>query len=64
MLESETALTQYILNSGAQYLVTAPGWPYYQIANQPSIVLRFTTDFAITKDQGLNNMAVYQLIVP
>lgn len=64
LLESETALTNYILNSDAQYLVTAPGWPYTQIANQPSTQLRFTTDFAITREQGLNNMTVYQLTVP
>lgn len=64
LLESESALTQYILNSEAQYLVTAPGWTYSQIANHPSAALRFTTDFALTKAQGLNNMAVYQLVVP
>ena len=64
LLESESALTQYILNSKAQYLVTAPGWPYEQIANHPSSQLRFTTDFAITREQGLNNMTVYQLDTP
>jgi hypothetical protein len=64
LLQNETALTQYILKSEAQYLVTAPGWPYSQIANQSSIPLRFSTNFSITKDQGLNNMAVYQLKVP
>ena len=64
LLESESALTEYILKSEAQYLVTAPGWPYSQIADQPSTQLRFTTDFAITREQGLNNMTVYQLTVP
>ena len=64
LLESERALTQYILESEAQYLVTAPGWPYLQITNQSSTLLRFTSDFAITREQGLNNMAVYQLLVP
>jgi hypothetical protein len=63
-LNNETALAQYILDSEAQYLVTAPGWPYVQIANHPSTLLRFTTDFAITREQGLNNMTVYQLLVP
>ena len=36
LLQNEDALAQYILNSDAQYLVTAPGWPYtlnYQSAN-------------------------------
>ncbi len=64
LLNNEAAMAAYILESDAQYLVTAPGWPYSQIANHPSTVLRFTTDFAITKEQGLNNMAVYQLMVP
>ncbi|MBK8905069.1 MAG: hypothetical protein IPM53_28065 [Anaerolineaceae bacterium] len=64
LLQSESALTQYILNSEAQYLVTAPGWTYSQIANHPSTILRFTTDFALTQAQGLNNMTVYELRVP
>lgn len=64
LLNNETALADYILDSEAQYLVTAPGWPYAQIANHPSTLLRFTTDFAITREQGLNNMTVYQLLVP
>jgi len=64
LLNNETGLADYILDSRAQYLVTAPGWPYAQIANHPSSLLRFTTDFAITREQGLNNMAVYQLAVP
>lgn len=64
LLNNETALANYILGSRAQYLVTAPGWPYTQIANHPSTLLRFTTDFAITREQGLNNMTVYELTVP
>ena len=64
LLPDEDALTQYILSSGAQYLVTAPGWPYTQIASQPTTVLQFSTDFMLTTEQGLNNMTVYQLMVP
>ncbi|WP_420628345.1 hypothetical protein [Candidatus Leptofilum sp.] len=64
LLESEEALAQYILNSDAQYLVTAPGWPYAQIVNQPTTVLRFSTEFVLTTEQGLNNMAVYQMMGP
>jgi hypothetical protein len=64
LLENDTTLAHYILNSEAQYLVTAPGWPYLQIANLPRTQLRFTTDFALTTKQGFNNMAVYQLMVP
>jgi hypothetical protein len=64
LLTNEAALASYIVGSQAQYLVTAPGWPYIQIANHPSTLLRFTTDFAITREQGLNNMTIYQLAVP
>jgi hypothetical protein len=64
LLNNEAAMADYILDSEAQYLVTAPGWPYTQIASHSSTLLRFTTDFAITQEQGLNNMAVYQLAVP
>ena len=64
LLPNEDALAQYILNSNAQYLVTAPGWPYDQITNQPGTRLRFSTDLAATTEQGLNNMAIYQLSVP
>ncbi len=64
LLNNEAAMAEYIVDSEAQYLVTAPGWPYTQIANHPSTLLRFTTDFAITREQGLNNMTVYQLGVP
>ncbi|MCP4417078.1 MAG: hypothetical protein GY805_10675, partial [Chloroflexi bacterium] len=64
LLENESALTEYIVSSDAQYLVTAPGWPYSQIANQPATHLRYTTDFALTRNQGINNMAVYELMVP
>ncbi|MCA9898878.1 MAG: hypothetical protein H6654_19510 [Ardenticatenaceae bacterium] len=64
LLDNEDALAEYILASDAQYLVTAPGWPYTQIAEQPSTLLRFATNFALTNEQGLNNMAVYELAVP
>ena len=64
LLENEDALAQYIENSEAQFLVTAPGWPYTQIANQTSAVFRFSTEFGLTIEQGVNNMAVYQLAVP
>ena len=64
LLKSEPALAHYILDSQAQYLVTAPGWPYTEITDRPSALLRFTTNYEFTKEQGLNNMAVYQLIVP
>lgn len=64
LLENEDALTHYILASEADYLVTAPGWPYTQIVTQSNAVLRFTSGFTLTTEQGLNNMTIYELLVP
>jgi hypothetical protein len=61
LLADETALASYILASEAGYLVTAPGWPYEEVAAAPGVILRYTTGFPWTQTQGLNNMAVYQL---
>ncbi len=61
LLADETALERYILQSEADYLVTAPGWPYTAVANANSATLVFTTNFTLTQAAGLNNMTVYQL---
>lgn len=61
LLDDEAALAAYVLSSDADYLVTAPGWPYEEIINIPSVRLLYTTNFPWTQSQGLNNMAVYQL---
>ncbi len=59
LLADETALADYILQSPADYLVTAPGWNYEKITKTAE--LRYSTDFPLTQEQGTNNMKVYQL---
>lgn len=61
LLADETALEQYVLQSDANYLVTAPGWPYTAVAHDPYVTLVFTTNFTLTQAAGLNNMTVYRL---
>lgn len=61
MLADEQALAQYILQSKATYLVTAPGWTYTEVVKSTQVQLLYSTGFVLTQEQGLNNMAVYQL---
>lgn len=61
LLADETAVSAYVLDSDADYLVTAPGWLYTAVTESDRATLRFTTEFPLTRQQGLNNMAVYQL---
>jgi hypothetical protein len=61
LLADEDALAAYVLQSEADYLVTAPGWPYEAIANAPGVTQLYTTDFLWTREQGWNNMTVYAL---
>lgn len=64
LLADEQALAHYILVSQADYLVTAPGWSYDKVVENDSTELIFTTNYAWTQAQGLNNMAVYRLKSP
>ncbi|MCB8965713.1 MAG: hypothetical protein H6660_02370 [Ardenticatenaceae bacterium] len=61
LLGDETAVADYILHSSANYLVTAPGWPYTAVTTSPASTFLFSTDFAWTQEQGRNNMTVYAL---
>jgi hypothetical protein len=61
LLADEAALAAYVLQSEADYLVTAPGWPYDEIANAPGVTLLYTTGYEWTREQGWNNMTVYAL---
>ncbi len=63
-LANETAMIQHLLNSQAAYLVTAPGWPYDQAVNHQSLSLVFSSDFVWTRENGVNNTAVYQINLP
>lgn len=58
-LADEARLAAYIRNSDADFLVTAPGWPYDQVVG--TAVPLFDTDYVWTREQGFNNMAVYGL---
>lgn len=62
MLSDEQALTQHILSSGADYLVTAPGWTYDRLTQSDMSRPVYSTDFAWTVGQEMNNMEVYQLL--
>ena len=61
LLANEPALAQYILDSPADYLVTAPGWPYEDVVVREGVTAVYTTDFPWTEELGINNMTVYQL---
>jgi hypothetical protein len=61
MLSNEAALAQYVLASDADYLVTAPGWPYTDVTESDAATLLFTTNYEWTQLSGINNMAVYKL---
>ena len=61
LLGDDAALASYVRDSGAEYLVTAPGWPYTAITTADEATLLFETDYAWTRQQGSNNMAVYRL---
>jgi hypothetical protein len=61
MLADESALSDYVLTTEADYLVTAPGWEYVGVATAVDVTSVFTTNYAWTLEQGLNNMTVYKL---
>ena len=60
-LADENALGNYLTNSDATYLVTAPGWPYTDIVKLENVQFLYTTDYQWTIEQGENNMSVYSL---
>lgn len=59
--ENEEELAGYVLQKGADYLVTAPGWPYLSLTESDDAARLFTTNYGWTQAQGFNNMAVYTL---
>jgi hypothetical protein len=60
-LAEEEKLAEYVRNSDAEYLVTAPGWPYLTLTQATNVVEIYVTEFGGTLDEGVNNMAVYLL---
>ncbi len=61
LLPDQNAVAEFAKDRDADYLVTAPGWPYSVLNRDPAARIVFDTEFAWTLDQGLNNMAVYAL---
>jgi hypothetical protein len=64
LLSDEALLSAYVLDSSADYLVTAPGWTYPTLTGSPHAELVFETNYLPTEEQGFNNMAVYRLERP
>ena len=61
VLNDEEALRQYVGAQEADYLVTAPGWPYDGLTSEPDVHLVYSSEYEWTREQGLNNMSVYRL---
>ncbi len=58
-LDDPVTMAAHIRASQADYLITAPGWRYNNLTDDARPL--YTTNYAWTIEQGLNNMAVYQL---
>jgi len=58
-IRDEPALLAFMLERGAEYLVTFPSW-YPQIVSSPAVELLYQTDCARTRALGGDNMAVYR----
>ncbi|HSH04854.1 MAG TPA: hypothetical protein VLL52_20240, partial [Anaerolineae bacterium] len=58
-LHDEQALATYVRQQQADYLVTAPGWPYPLLTADKTAI--FSTEYEWTILNGVNNMAVYEL---
>jgi hypothetical protein len=61
LLDDEILVEEFVQNSDADYLVTAPGWSYDGITKIGNAQVVYSTDFPWTLSQGFNNMAVYFL---
>jgi hypothetical protein len=62
LLSDGDALLDYVQDSDSDYLVTAPGWTYDGLTSSENAVLMYSTGFDWTREQGVNNMAVYLLV--
>ncbi|MEJ2749777.1 MAG: hypothetical protein P8183_17995, partial [Anaerolineae bacterium] len=64
-LDDEAEIGRYIRENRADYLVTAPGWPYEEVVDGGTAVTPiYSTNFAWTRENGLNNMTVYRINLP
>ena len=60
-LTEEKMLADYVRKSKADYLVTAPGWPYSALTQTDDATEVYTTGFVGSLNQGVNNMTIYVL---
>lgn len=61
MLTDGEALAQYVRDNEADFLVTAPGWPYDSLTSDAAVRLVYSSEYEWTREQGLNNVSVYRL---
>lgn len=64
LLADQAAISAYVLDSPADYLVTAPGWPYTAVVESGRATELYSTNLPLTQQAGLNNMTVYALTRP
>jgi len=60
VMRSEQRLAAFIIDAGADYLVTFPSW-YPWITEQAEFVRVYQTDCALTRHKGGDNMTVYAI---
>ena len=60
LMRDEQRLAEFIVDAGADYLVTFPSW-YPWITEQAEFVRVYQTDCALTRQKGGDNMAVYAI---
>jgi len=58
-LEDEGEVVEFIRESEADFLVTAPGWTYEELTDSNETKLLYVTELESTRELGFNNMAVY-----
>jgi len=60
-IRDESRLLEFAVKQGADYIVTFPSW-YPQMVRDQRLVLRYQTDCELTRAQGSDNMAVYEIL--
>jgi hypothetical protein len=61
LLSNNAHMADYVIRSDTDFLITAPGWPYEELVSRKGFTQVYTSGFAWTREQGLNNTTVYRL---